>query len=271
MTDRGNYGVRGMAYELFMLLVSLLSIGNSIFLVLAAFSRLGGGAAYQVILLMEVVLTPVFVVDFLYRLARAPSRSGYFVRGYGWADLLSAVPYLGLFRLVRIAHVVRTIRKAGRDRVMAELAESRAAATFGVTMFLVFVVLEVAGATIFAVEAANPGANITSASDALWWGLVTITTVGYGDRYPVTDGGRVIGTFLLFAGIALFSVLTGFIANAFLAPRRRRRAVTNESIDAIDNLRTLLDQQQERSEAIREQLDELERTIRRQPPAPREG
>ncbi len=246
-----------------MLLVSLLSIGNSIFLVIAVLSRLGGGAAFQVVLLMESVLTPVFLVDFLYRLARAPSRRRYFVRGYGWADLLSAVPFLGLFRLVRIGHVVRTIREAGRERVFAELADSRAAATFGVTMFLVFVVLEVAGATIYAVEQADPAANIKSANDALWWGLVTITTVGYGDRYPVSDGGRVIGTFLLFAGIALFSVLTGFIANAFIAPRRPRRTVQTSSQDAIDALRGLLDEQQERNDAIRAQLDELERSVTR--------
>ena len=73
------------------------------------------------------------------------------------------------------------------------------------------------------IEHDAPGANITTAGDAIWWGLVTITTVGYGDQYPVTQSGRVIGTFLLFAGIALFSVLTGFIANAFLAPPAKPR------------------------------------------------
>jgi len=263
MTDRGSIERRGLAYELFIVLVSLLSIGNSIFLIVAALSRLEGGPALQVVLLMETVLTPVFLIDFLYRLARAPSRRRYFVRGYGWADLLSAAPLLGLFRLVRIAHVARTIREAGRERVFAELAESRAAATFGVTMFLVFVVLEIAGTTIYAVEQADPAANIKSANDALWWGLVTITTVGYGDRYPVSDGGRLIGTFLLFAGIALFSVLTGFIANAFIAPRRRRRTVETDPHDAIHALRGLLDEQQERNDAIRAQLDELERSVTR--------
>ena len=69
------------------------------------------------------------------------------------------------------------------------------------------------------VESANPDRSIKNASDAIWWGFVTVTTVGYGDRLPVTDAGRVIGTILLFAGIALFSVLAGIIANAFLAPR----------------------------------------------------
>ena len=70
-------------------------------------------------------------------------------------------------------------------------------------------------------ESGIAGANIKTPSDALWWGYVTITTVGYGDRYPVTLPGRIIGIFLLTAGVALFSVFTGFIANAFLTPRRR--------------------------------------------------
>ncbi len=261
--------MRSLAYELFILLVSVLSIANLVALALTRVTGFGSGAPNDVVLLIEVALTPVFLFDFLYRLYRARSKARYFVRDYGWADLLSAVPLLRIFRIVHITRVVQAIRRRGRESVWAELAESRAAATFAFTIFLVFVVLEIAGATIFAVESPDPAANIKSAGDALWWGLVTITTVGYGDQFPVTSGGRVIGAFLLFAGIALFSVLTGFIANAFLAPRRRRRRLAVDSpTDAIDRLRSLLDEQQERSDAIRQQLDELERSIRREEAAP---
>ena len=112
-------------------------------------------------------------------------------------------------------------------------------------------------------RARDPTSNIHTASDAIWWGLVTITTVGYGDRFPVTDGGRIIGVFLLFAGIALFSVLTGFIANAFLAPRRvaRRRAPRSDTRAAIASMRELMDEQDARSQEIRQRLDELERSL----------
>jgi voltage-gated potassium channel len=224
-----------------------------------------------VILTMEIALTPFFLGDFLYRLYRATSKRRYFFRASGWADLLSAVPLLRFLRVIHLTRVVRAIRRAGRERVFAELNETRAAATFAFTIFLVFVVLEVSGALIFAVEGSNPEANIKSPGDALWWGLVTITTVGYGDEFPVSPGGRVIGVFLLFAGIGLFSVLTGFIANAFLTPRRRGRGIAGaDPADAIGRLRGLLDEQQERSDAIRQQLDELERSIKpeQRPPAP---
>ena len=106
----------------------------------------------------------------------------------------------------------------------------------------------------YVIERSAPGANILSASDALWWGVVTIATVGYGDQYPTTVPGRIVGTMMLFAGVALFSVLTGFIANAFLAPRarRRRRALPEGSIEAdIAALRVLLDEQASQAAAMK--------------------
>jgi voltage-gated potassium channel len=107
----------------------------------------------------------------------------------------------------------------------------------------------------------------------VWWGLVTITTVGYGDQYPVTDAGRMVGTLLLFAGVGLFSVLTGFIANAFLAPRptrvRRIRDALTGTEAQISSLRDLLIEQEQRSAEIRIRLDELERSLRSGSPAAR--
>jgi len=214
---------------------------------------------------MDVFLTPLFLADFLSRLFTAPSRRGYFFAGLGWLDLLAVIPLLRILRTVRIIQVVRWLRASGRARIADELSESRASATFLLTIFLVFIVVEAAGATIYAAEIGDPSSNIRSAGDAIWWGLVMITTVGYGDRYPVTFEGRIIGVFLLFAGIALFSVLTGFIANVFLAPRRRRMLApqADDSRTAISTLRTLLAEQDERTEQIRLQLDDLERTMAR--------
>ena len=261
--------MRGLAYELFILMISILSIANLGFLTFSLITGIGRGDPNEVLLLMEVALLPIFLVDFLYRLFRAHSKRRYFFRDYGWADLVSVVPLLRIFRIIHITRVIRSIRRAGKEAVFAELDQSRAAATFSFTIFLVFLVLEVTGATIFSVESADPLANIQTPGDALWWGLVTITTVGYGDQYPVTPLGRLIGVFLLFAGIALFSVLTGFIANAFLAPRRRRRLMAADPDHAIAQLRRLLDEQQERTDAIRLQLDQLESSIPRvqEPPA----
>jgi voltage-gated potassium channel len=63
-------------------------------------------------------------------------------------------------------------------------------------------------------------ANIVTAGYALWYLVVTMSTVGYGDRYPVTEIGRVFGATVLVVGVGVFGTLTGFLANAFLAPSK---------------------------------------------------
>ena len=150
------------------------------------------------------------------------------------------------------------------EQLVRDLVVSRAAATFLITMFLVIAVVELAGIAIFWAEQNAPGANIDNSGDAIWWGLVTITTVGYGDRYPVSAAGRVIGGLLLFAGIALFSVLTGFIANVFLTPAGRHRRIPARagSPEALlDELRTLVREQEQVAESARARLDDLERVL----------
>ena len=267
MTAEPTGELKGVSYELFMLLISLLSIVNAVIVITGVLQ----GPAYDVVVLMEGALVPILAFDFVYRLLTAPSRRGYFLRRWGWADLLAATPGLGMFRVFRMARVSRLLRLRGREWVADELLRQRAIATFLLTIFLVFVVVEVAGASVFVAESSNPDANITTAGDALWWGIVTITTVGYGDQYPTTPSGRIIGVFLLVSGIALFSVLTAFIANAFLARRPRRVVRLAEAAgpaSALEEVRRLLAEQEERTAAIRDRLDELERSIRAGAPKP---
>jgi voltage-gated potassium channel len=67
-------------------------------------------------------------------------------------------------------------------------------------------------------------ANIRSAADALWWSVVTITTVGYGDRFPITPEGRVVAALIMVAGVGLFGALSGFVTSWFLAPAAQKRS-----------------------------------------------
>ena len=253
--------LKGTGYELFILLVSLLSITNTVIVLLPVSAPI-----QQVALLVDLMIAPVFLVDFLYRLRTARPRRVYLVRRFGWADLLSVIPVLGVFRIFRVVRTVRLLRRRGPEQMAVDVDRGRAQATFLITVFLVLIVVEFAGMAIFLVESQAPDGNIKDASDAIWWGFVTVTTVGYGDRYPVTNAGRVIGTILLFAGIALFSVLTGFIANGFLSPRspdRRLIRAPKDSLEAdVEELRWMLVEQEERAAAIRRKLDDIERRAR---------
>lgn len=244
-------------YELFILLLSILSVCN---LVLVAFRVVG--PAVDVALAIDTLLVPIFLIDFLYRLITASSRTNYLVRQWGWADLLATLPLLRVFRLFRIVRVGRLLRTYGPQRLIVELAAARASATFFVTMFLVILVVEVAGILILYEEGGAEGANIANAGDAVWWGLVTITTVGYGDRYPTTVGGRIVGVTLLFGGIALYSVLTGFIANAFVTPKiTRRKAPAGTPAAELDEIRRLLGEQEAAADSLKEALERLERQL----------
>lgn len=253
--------LKGAAYEVLLLLLSMLAIVNSVIVLLPL-----AGPIRQVAFVTDVILMPFFLFDFLYRLTTAASKERYVVHGLGWADLIAVVPLLSFFRAFRVARVVRLLRRHGVQQTLGDLDGSRATTTFFITVFLTLAVVEFSGMAVYLVEGSARGSNIHSASDAIWWGFVTVTTVGYGDQYPVTNLGRAIGTLLLFSGVALFSVLTGFIANAFLAPRRRRFAVSlpPDSVEAdLAELRKLLEDQEDRAAAIRLKLGDVERAVAR--------
>ena len=83
-------------------------------------------------------------------------------------------------------------------------------------------VLEFGSLWILHIEQYAPGANITTAGDALWYVIVTISTVGYDDQYPVTGAGRVVGVLIIIVGVGIFGTFTGYLANLFLAPSTKQ-------------------------------------------------
>lgn len=83
-------------------------------------------------------------------------------------------------------------------------------------------------------------ANITSAEDAIWWSISTITTVGYGDKYPVTTEGRVVGIVLMICGVGMFAGLSGLMASAFLGGQDRKAVGTEEILERLDQLQAKL-------------------------------
>ncbi len=86
-------------------------------------------------------------------------------------------------------------------------------------MCVVFL-LEFGAIFILQAESSAPDAEITTADDALWWVLVTISTVGYGDYYPVTDAGRFVAIFVIVAGVGVFGTLSGYLTNSFLGQNK---------------------------------------------------
>jgi voltage-gated potassium channel len=86
---------------------------------------------------------------------------------------------------------------------------------------------------LLGLESPSPDANIVNASDAMWYVIVTMSTVGYGDQYPVTNGGRELGSVIIIVGVGIFGTLTGYLANLFLAPRTAQDA--QEKLDTLED------------------------------------
>ena len=113
--------------------------------------------------------------------------------------------------------------------LVREFVADRAGNALLTVVFLVFCVLEFGALAVLSAERSSPDANITNASDAIWWAYVTITTVGYGDQFPVTNAGRLVGVLVMTAGVGLFGTLSGFLANTFLTPPKKKEEPVGDS------------------------------------------
>jgi voltage-gated potassium channel len=146
----------------------------------------------------------IFAVDYVANLWLAEDRSGWFVRNLHEL-LIVALPFfrpLRLLRLVTLLSVLhRTLGDTLRGRVVTYVA--------GSATMLVFV----GALAVLDVEQSAPDAKIVTFGDALWWAMTTITTVGYGDMYPVTPIGRMVAAALMMSGIAVLGVVTASIAS----------------------------------------------------------
>ncbi|MBI1349970.1 MAG: ion transporter [Actinomycetales bacterium] len=237
-------GLRNPSYEIFMAALSILSIIN---LVLAWF--IADESMSYIIQGINFLLTLCFAGDFIYRLYTAKSRSHYFFRDFGWADMLASIPFAqtNALRVFRLIKVYRLLRDYGARNIIRSIIKDRADSALLSLFFVGIIMLEFGSLQMLRLEVNAPGANITNASDALWYVIVTMSTVGYGDTYPVTNPGRVMGIIIIVVGVGIFGTLTGFLANAFLSPKKERKQEKQPPTDVhaqLEALKELSSQQQ---------------------------
>ena len=130
-----------------------------------------------------------------------------------WLALLALL--LPAFRSLRVLRVIVVLR--GLEPYL-NTRSSRVGMIVGVTFPLI---LYTAALSIYEAERYADGSNIQSFGDAVWWSIASVTTVGYGDKFPVTADGRVIATFLMVIGIGLFSALTALLAAWVMGDRKK--------------------------------------------------
>ena len=218
---RARTELKNLSYEIFIGVLSIMSIVN-----LALGLLIKDPELREILLVMNAIFSVIFLIDFTYRITTAPSASRYFFVQFGWADLLASLPFaeLKVLRLFRVFRVIRLMRQLGPRTIARRIIRDRANSALLTLLLMGVVVLQYGSLAMLKVEEHASGANITNASDALWYTIVTISTVGYGDRYPITNPGRIIGTFIIIVGVGIFGTFTGYLANAFLGPGKSAAA-----------------------------------------------
>ena len=178
---------------------------------------------------IEVFCVIVFTIEYVLRVVVSKPRLAYVFSFFGIVDLVSILPFylavgvdlrsirafrmLRLFRLFKLARYSSAIR---RFHVAISIAKEELVLFLCVTLILLYV----SAVGIYYFENEAQPEQFASVFHSLWWAVTTLTTVGYGDTYPITLGGRIFTFFILLIGLGVFSVPAGLIASAIAKARQ---------------------------------------------------
>ena len=214
--------VHGNSYNIFILVLTVYSLVLMGVLLLPL-----DEATRSLVNLYDNAICVIFLIDFAYNVTGARPKNGYLVGQRGWIDLLGSIPsftffpaagLLRIFRVFRLTRIMRIFRGQNQKQIVADVLHNRGQYATFITILLAGMVLSVASILVLQFESRSPDANITTGGDALWWAIVTITTVGYGDFDPTTALGRITGVFVMFSGVGIIGALASILASMLVAP-----------------------------------------------------
>lgn len=250
-----NKGGRGdRASRQFDLALSILIIANILAVSLESVSTLGNKFGVY-FLVFEIFSATVFLIEYLLRIWTAPnfrrhkrqsslkSRLAYVFSLTGMIDLLAILPSLLQFmipgsdlRWIRAIRLIRLLKmshysSAIEDLYSAIYDERRA---FGAALYLLFIALFLSSAAMYVAENSAQPDKFSSIPETMWWALITLTTVGYGDVSPITPVGKIIGAFTALSGVCTVAWLTGIVGSAFASQMAKRKAIFEAEVqDAL--------------------------------------
>ena len=211
------------------LVIIVLSVYVLLALLLDTFLKLPSEIS-RLLLLTDNIICIVFLYDFGLRFYKAENKLKFMK--WGWIDLLSSIPAIDILRVGRSVRLIRLLRLLrafkSTKHLVGHIFRKRAQGTFLSVSIIAFLLIIFSSIAILQVED-SPNSNIKTAEDALWWAYVTITTVGYGDKFPVTTEGRIIAGILMTAGVGLFGTFTAYVATWFIAGKKENEETNSES------------------------------------------
>lgn len=243
---------RNINWIVFVFLVVILAVANIVILLLPIEQDAKG-----VILVTGAFINIIFWVDSFYWLRKLPSRR-YLTHYNGRLAFVGNIPFFAPLRLLQSWLFYKKLVKLDikvEDDIKVKQNSQGVLLLF---LFIAIVVFQTACIFILMFESTNPNSNIISSGDALWWSLVTVATVGYGDKYPVTTGGRIVALFLMIIGIGMFGIFTSTLGDWFRRPRRLRKNQEKKEDEnravTVAEMRELLEQQRQ---TYQNSIDEL--------------
>lgn len=183
----------------------------------------------EIFVMLEWGFTIFFTIEYALRLYCVYRPMKYALSFYGIVDLLSILPtYLSFFfagfhslmiiRALRLMRIFRIFKLGHFMKEGAILVDAMKASRVKITVFLIFitVLVTIIGAVMYLVEGGEPDSNFTSIPKSIYWAIVTLTTVGYGDIAPVTHLGQFLAAAVMILGYAVIAVPTGIVTNELL-------------------------------------------------------
>lgn len=194
---------------------------------------------FKLICLFEVFVSIVFTIEYLIRLY--VSRAKYAFSGLGIIDLLAILPFylpmifapsllaLRVFRLLRILRLFKLNRYFDSLSAIGSVLKAKSKELIG-SMFVVALMLVISSLMIYTVEHDAQPEAFANAFSGLWWAVATLTTVGYGDIYPVTVLGRLFGAIIALLGIGMVAIPTGIISSGLVEHLNKAKAVEEDCV-----------------------------------------
>jgi voltage-gated potassium channel len=179
----------------------------------------------------EIIVVSIFTAEYLYRIYVTPDRLKFVFSFYGIIDLLAILPFylataidLRTLRLMRLLRLSRLLKLVRYNKAIHRFSKAISIAKEELIIFTLasFVMLYLAAVGIHHFEHTAQPEVFRSIFDSLWWAVSTLTTVGYGDIYPITIGGRIFTFIILMVGLGLIAVPTGIVASALSEIRSKQ-------------------------------------------------
>ncbi|MCH1429505.1 MAG: hypothetical protein GWP59_02995 [Chlamydiales bacterium] len=219
----------------------------------------------------DVIICSIFLSEFFFMLYHAEDKKAYFKKH--WIDLIASIPLQGILqnlrwgRAVRLVRVVRILRTARIFILLLRIVVrvwdryKRNPTRFSVLMMLIAIFMGAVMVMFVELYFASPDADgITQFGDALWWALVTVSTVGYGDITPVTTGGRIIASLLIVIGVGLYASFNAILASALIhyvqtEEEDKGSSIDNEVLEELKSLRLAVEEIKQQQAGVKKLSD----------------